>query len=116
MKLFLMRHGEASWDAASDYDRRLTERGGQQVLAQAEKLVREMQAINRVFTSPIVRARQTCDLYLDAIAYQGTVSQVDWLRHETSAGKAIEALYTTLGNDFQGEVILFSHQPLASQF
>jgi len=61
VRLFLIRHGETSWNAESRYisftDLDLTERGGAQALALSRRLAGE--PISRVYSSPLRRARQT---------------------------------------------------------
>jgi len=59
-----MRHGRAG-DAASDEARQLTESGRRDVLAVA-RLVRDRGVTGcPVYTSPLIRARQTADLFAE---------------------------------------------------
>jgi len=61
MKLFLMRHGEAGFDAGSDFERPLTQRG----IGQLDRMLAcEQEALAdvvRVLSSPYRRARQTAE-------------------------------------------------------
>lgn len=117
MLIYFMRHGEAGYDAPSDFERDLTPRGRAQVLKQAEIHRAEIREVDRVFSSPITRARQTCNLVMEVTGKPlHEVEEVPWLRHECSADAAIRSLRNALGDDFEGSVALFSHQPLASQF
>ena len=63
-RLYLMRHGEAAWSLSGQHTGRtdvpLTEQGEQD----ARKLAERLGAVrfSRVFTSPLQRARRTCEL------------------------------------------------------
>lgn len=61
VRLFLIRHGETSWNRESRYisstDLDLTEKGKAQVLALSKRLAGE--SISRVYSSPLRRACQT---------------------------------------------------------
>lgn len=63
MLLFFLRHADADTPAARDDERRLSEKG----IAQAKRVGRFCRARDiipeRVLTSPIVRARETADLF-----------------------------------------------------
>jgi broad specificity phosphatase PhoE len=62
--LYLMRHGETAWSLSGQHTGRtdipLTEQGEQD----ARKLAERLHAVefSRVFTSPLQRARRTCEL------------------------------------------------------
>ena len=63
-RLYLIRHGETAWSLSGQHTGRtdipLTEHGEQD----ARKLAERLRAVgfSRVFTSPLQRARQTCEL------------------------------------------------------
>ena len=63
-RLYLMRHGETAWSLSGQHTGRtdipLTEQGEQD----ARKLAERLRAVrfSRVFTSPLQRARRTCEL------------------------------------------------------
>ena len=57
MKLIIMRHGQASWSAATDAERALTFEGREQVLKTAEQL--QSLSVDLVLASPYLRAQQT---------------------------------------------------------
>jgi broad specificity phosphatase PhoE len=63
MKLFLIRHGETTGDVedryGGSYDDDLTPRGQQQAEELAKKLANE--GIQKIFCSPLARARQTAE-------------------------------------------------------
>jgi broad specificity phosphatase PhoE len=63
-RLYLMRHGETAWSLSGQHTGRtdipLTEEGEQDARELAERL--RAVEFNRVFTSPLQRARRTCEL------------------------------------------------------
>jgi probable phosphoglycerate mutase len=64
LRLFLVRHGETAWSIAGQHtgltDIALTAHGEEQARALALRL--RTTSFTRVFTSPLRRARQTCEL------------------------------------------------------
>lgn len=59
MQLFLMRHGEAGYDAHSDRERTLTELGRHQTEQMSNYLASSVAEFDLVFVSPYLRAQQT---------------------------------------------------------
>ncbi len=105
MKLIIMRHGEAGWAAASDFERVLTARGQQEVLNTASKLA-EKETVDKVLASPYLRAQQTADIVAETLGC--SVGTLDALIPEGSPGKVVEQLPES------GTVLLASHMPLVS--
>ncbi|ADN76826.1 phosphohistidine phosphatase, SixA [Ferrimonas balearica DSM 9799] len=67
MKLFLMRHGEASFDASTDRQRPLTPLGVTQTQQMAAHLASRIAQLDQVFVSPYLRAQQSwqaCEVLL----------------------------------------------------
>lgn len=64
LRLYIMRHGPAENSAPSgrDGDRPLSEAGRARTMAVARELERRGQRPQRIFSSPLVRARQTADI------------------------------------------------------
>jgi broad specificity phosphatase PhoE len=73
-QIFLIRHGETPWSLSGQHtgntDMALTERGERQAVKLGERL--RSQQFSAVFTSPLQRARRTCEL-----AGLGGVAQID---------------------------------------
>ncbi|WP_137221733.1 phosphohistidine phosphatase SixA [Shewanella sp. MEBiC00475] len=59
MQLFLMRHGEASFDAPSDKERKLTETGRIETELMANWLAKQVSHFDLVIVSPYLRAQQS---------------------------------------------------------
>ncbi|MGL4516513.1 MAG: phosphohistidine phosphatase SixA [Shewanella sp.] len=59
MQLFLMRHGEAGFNAQSDRDRILTDLGRQHTALMSHWLAQHVRDFDLVLVSPYLRAQQT---------------------------------------------------------
>ncbi|MEH6465486.1 MAG: phosphohistidine phosphatase SixA [Shewanella psychromarinicola] len=59
MQLFLMRHGEAGFDAPSDRERKLTDIGRIHTCFMANWLAKQVSHFDLVIVSPYLRAQQT---------------------------------------------------------
>lgn len=59
MQLFLMRHGDAGFDAQSDRDRTLTDLGRHHTVVMSNWLARSITDFDLVLVSPYLRAQQT---------------------------------------------------------
>ena len=66
--LLLIRHAKSSWDhpQLNDFDRTLNARGLKDAPAMAKKLYERNIAIDAFLSSPAVRAKQTCEFFLEA--------------------------------------------------
>ncbi|WP_022957371.1 histidine phosphatase family protein [Spongiibacter tropicus] len=62
MEVLLVRHGAASWDAATDMERALTERGREEVDAAAQWLRGEDWQPEQLWVSPYRRAQQSAEI------------------------------------------------------
>lgn len=65
MKIWIMRHGEASFNAPTDSERQLTEHGCQSAARQGEKLgkyfLQSRISPDKILISPYLRAQQTAE-------------------------------------------------------
>lgn len=66
--LLLIRHAKSSWDnpQQNDFDRTLNARGLKDAPAMAKKLADQNIQIDAFLSSPAVRAKQTCEFFLEA--------------------------------------------------
>lgn len=116
--LFIVRHGEASWQASTDAERELTERG----VAQAETAALYIESIVTgrsvaqpmdIFVSPYRRAQQTAKPITKCF-YAAQKQNVNWLIPSTTAAQALEGLAVAAAKKTGDTTILVSHQPLVS--
>lgn len=69
MRIFLLRHGDAEDYPASgrDFDRRLTPEGITRMRAEAEGMRHLNLSFDRIFTSPLLRARETAEIVAETL-------------------------------------------------
>ncbi|MDR8014220.1 phosphohistidine phosphatase SixA [Ectopseudomonas guguanensis] len=106
MRLWLLRHGQAEPQAASDAARELTAHGRQEVQQAAAQLAGR--PLTAIVASPYVRAQQTAELVRDALGFAGKISTVPWLTPDSDPREVLKYLDERAG----AEVLLVSHQPL----
>lgn len=106
MRLWLLRHGQAEPQAASDAVRELTAQGRKEVLQAAAQLAGR--PLTAILASPYVRAQQTAELVREALGFAGAVATVAWLTPDTDPREVLKYLDEREG----GEILLVSHQPL----
>ena len=106
MKLWLLRHGQAEVQAASDAQRPLTAYGRDEALHSAAHLLEQPPAT--ILVSPYLRAQQTAQLVCDRLGFAGQLITVPWLTPEDDAREVVRQLDAYEGQD----LLLVSHQPL----
>ncbi len=109
MKVYILRHGKAEDDAASDELRELTERGRKNTGDVGQWLLKNTN-ISKIYASPFVRTRQTAAIVENAIKYQNKITFLDSLRHFSPPDKVWDEIKET-----SGEILLVSHMPLVSR-
>ncbi|MBY5922116.1 phosphohistidine phosphatase SixA [Ferrimonas balearica] len=112
MKLFLMRHGEASFDAVTDRQRPLTPLGVTQTQQMATHLARQLSQLDLVFVSPYLRAQQSWQACEALLPKPERVHHLDELVPDASPALAHDLLlaHMTLVKAKTGLVI--AHMPL----
>ncbi len=115
MKLYIMRHGEASWDAPSDQQRPLTETGQWLSGQVARHLLADKP--QQLIVSPYLRAQQTRLAVLDVIGQvpcdtcalitpEGhTAAVIDWLYQYLADRPALTSLMLISHNPFVSDLI-----------
>ncbi|EHH5782640.1 phosphohistidine phosphatase SixA [Salmonella enterica] len=111
MQVFIMRHGDADLDAASDSVRPLTSCGCDESRLMANWLKGQKVDIERVLVSPFLRAEQTLDVVGDCM---NLPAQVDVLPELTPCGDVglVSAYLHALANEEIESVLVISHLPL----
>ncbi len=106
-----MRHGDAVFKAKTDAERTLSEYGRGEVAAMVQYLAGE--TINRVETSPYVRARQTAAIIQSELVKGGAqipVNVLDYITPNDEPRRVIQRLQPTIGD--ADSVLIVTHQPL----
>ena len=106
MKLIIMRHGEASWPSASDFDRALTYDGRREVAATVAQLVGKVQ-VDQILASPYLRAQQTGRIVADELGC--SLSTLESLTPDGRPQDVIEQLPEN------GSILLASHMPMVGR-
>jgi len=112
MDVYLMRPGpalaHASTDAPADDQRPLSQKGIKKTRRAAKGLMALRPYIDRLFSSPLVRARQTADIVAEALRFKGQVEELTELAPDGDLEKLVGSL--TSYKDCQG-ILLVGHQP-----
>ncbi len=109
MQLLLVRHGEAvEHGARTDGERWLTAKGRQVTRAVADALRDAGVTPARMFTSPLVRAVQTCEIVAAAQAFEGPIEVLPALVPNGDPSQVVLALD---GLEDDTRVALVGHEP-----
>ncbi|MDN3640038.1 phosphohistidine phosphatase SixA [Simiduia curdlanivorans] len=113
-KLYILRHGEAQMQAATDAARQLTNFGRRQARAQAACFKPELALVEQVYVSPFLRAQQTADELFAELsgATNACRHEAAWLTPDVAIEQVIRGLEPVIAG---APVLLVSHQPLVSQ-
>ena len=109
--LFVMRHGDAEPEAASDFERRLTDAGREQVVLRSRALRQRGVLPELIVSSPLLRARETAGLVNRTLGIPGDFTVSNDIVPEGDCERVALQLF--------GEnetVMLVTHQPFASRF
>lgn len=109
--LWILRHGDASFDAPADSLRELTDYGRDQARKQAAFLKDNNISFDEVWVSPYVRAQQTADEVLNLMSSNYKRTEVEYLTPDSSLKKVIKLLTESTAKN----LLLVSHQPLVSR-
>lgn len=109
MNLYIMRHGEASWDAQIDSERSLTDFGQQQATAVGQYLGEANISFDLVMVSPYKRAQQTASNVLNKFPSVNRVESSN-ITPESSVAMAQESIEASGYKN----ILLISHLPLVA--
>ncbi|MEB4674912.1 phosphohistidine phosphatase SixA [Enterobacteriaceae bacterium G50] len=111
MQVFIMRHGDAALEAASDSARPLTGCGCDESRQMATWLKGQKVDIERVLVSPFLRAEQTLDMVGECMHLP---EDVEVLPELTPCGDIglVSAYLQALANEGVASVLVISHLPL----
>lgn len=108
MECVFVRHGEASLNASSDFERLLTPVGEVQAKAASQWLSRHWQA-DRVLVSPYHRAQQTAAAFIEAMPGLARAN-AEFLTPDTD----LNVLSDALAERSEERLLLVGHNPLFS--
>ena len=107
MKVFIARHGEATFDAPSDYERPLTTRGQDVTMRLVSSHLQELGEVTEIWCSHLTRAVQTATIYADALSLK--INRKTFLSPDGAPTQVIRQLEKA--KDVEA-ILLVSHQPL----
>lgn len=110
MRLLLLRHGEAGFDAPTDYERHLTSGGVLRLQAMLNTAAGELSGVTRIVHSPYLRAVQTAGLIQQAEQNQKKLElhSLDLLTPDSSP----QAVIDWLSEQEDESLLMVTHQPL----
>jgi len=112
--LLVLRHGEAGRRSPlpGDSKRSLTTEGKQEIVDLSNGLTSLELKLDYIFTSPLLRAKQTAEIVAKSLKYKGKVEELDALKPE---GSKLE-FYSALSRMKQDSMILVvGHEPYLSE-
>lgn len=115
MDLFILRHGEAGRSSATvkDDSKRTLTVDGEKEIKDISKGMKELGIeFDYIFTSPLLRAKQTAELVSKIVVPKNPIKEMDELKPE---GNKLQ-LYNKLSNLKQdSSVLLVGHEPYLSE-
>lgn len=111
-RLFLGRHGEASYDAPSDRSRPLSEQGIKSSKIVVEKHIKRLSDIQTIWCSDLLRAQQTARIY--AATLNKSVQVKSFLRPDSSPERVIRKIEAAFDADVS-DLLIVGHQPLLGE-
>ncbi|MEN3752082.1 phosphohistidine phosphatase SixA [Mangrovibacter yixingensis] len=111
MQVFIMRHGDAALDAASDAVRPLTQVGIDETQMMATWLKGQQVEVGRVLVSPFLRAEQTLDVVSQQLSLSGEKETMPELMPCGDVG-LVGCYLQALAEQGEKSVLVISHLPL----
>ena len=111
LELYLIRHGvaaERGEDFPDDSKRPLTNGGISRLRKEAKALDAIGVAIDHIITSPLVRTKQTADIFAESLKSKPSVSQSDAL---APAGTTTAVVQELAKHMRKGRIALVGHEP-----
>lgn len=115
MKLYLIRHAEAidyETETVTTDEYRFITPNGRQVTRKAAKFLKdELADLDKIFTSPLIRAVQTAEIFAVRLKFKGDVEPVNELKNEAT----ISSLQNLIKkNSNLNSIALVGHDPKMS--
>jgi phosphohistidine phosphatase len=112
MQLFLMRHGEASFDAPSDKERMLTDTGRYNTRLMANWLTQTATSVDLVLVSPYLRAQQTWQEVSKHLPEPRQWLVMDDITPNGDPKYAVDALLAYAKQYKADKVLVIAHMPI----
>lgn len=112
MQLYLMRHGEAGYQAHSDRERTLTDAGRFQTAMMSHWLARSVKHFDLVLVSPYVRAQQTWQEISQHFEKPNEWVELDELTPSNDASDTLDVVLAYAEQYEAQKVLVIAHMPL----
>lgn len=112
MKIYLMRHGEAGFEAATDKQRFLTTNGERQTAEVIEQFPELLQQVDLVLTSTYLRTEQTWNVIAPMCSSRPEVASAQELTPEANPQVARDLILAHAEVSNAKQVLVVSHMPL----
>lgn len=113
MKLFLIRHTEAidyeTESVRTDESRFITPNGRRISLAVFKALKDDLADLEKIFTSPLIRAVQTAEILASSLKYKNDVEIANELRPDSEYDKVVKLVKR---NSIFKSIALVGHEPM----
>ena len=110
MKLFIGRHGQASFDAKSDRVRPLTAAGIADTVKLRDDHLSELKQVQVIWASELKRANETACIYADKLDLE--IETKNFLSPDCEADRVVKKLQSL---ESDACVLIVSHQPLVGE-
>lgn len=110
MKIFVLRHGQAESQQTTDEARNLTPKGRADIAVSVQYSLSDLNQVQEIWASPLVRAQQTALIARDILAAQGVelaIKTTDLITPESNPAD----LFDLLQGSNLNSVLLASHMP-----
>ncbi|WP_068547530.1 phosphohistidine phosphatase SixA [Thalassotalea crassostreae] len=114
MKIFIMRHGDATIEHSTDAKRCLSELGYLEAKVMAKWLNTKDVKIDAVIASPFVRAEQTAKAVIEELTFEPVLQQLDLLTPSGDASRVHDYIDAIIAIEHYQNILLVSHMPLVS--
>ncbi len=111
MELYLLRHGIAEDNAATDADRQLTEEGRQKLRRVLKRAAAAGVQPSLILSSPYKRAIETAEIAATELDYKGKILRVGSLTPDSSPPSVWSEIR---GHRDESAILLAGHEPLFS--
>lgn len=114
MQIYLLRHGDAPFDASCG-KRSLSDQGETDTRHIVEQNLKSLSKLDLIVCSPVLRARQTLQVLTETLNYTGQLLFDDALRSESSVTNVEHYIDALLVSEPVDQILLLGHQPLIGQ-
>ena len=108
MYLYVLRHGKAE-DAYPDEIRELTESGRNDLQAVLTNCSKDVESLDHIISSPLIRAQQTANMAADVLGHKGSIVESEDITPWGSPQAFLDSM-----DDQCNAVLIVSHQPYVS--